>query len=112
ICHDRLYDFFPFTTPGSPLQRGSPLIFLSGCFGSRCVICSFSGNETQTSSIPDNIHRRIHSLFFPKLRSPAPGSSLTTRPRSQTALALLFVCRGFRPWSRNDSVFREIIFSG
>src|SRR5881394_2201886 len=31
------------------------VLFLSGCFGSRCVTCSFSGNETRMSSIPDNI---------------------------------------------------------
>ena len=47
--------FLSLTTPGSRSPHESPLIFLSGCFGSRCVTCSFSGNEIRSSSIPDNI---------------------------------------------------------
>ena len=56
--------FFPFTTPGSRSSHGSRSIFLSGCFGSRCVTCSFSGNETRTSSIPDNIYRRTRPVLL------------------------------------------------
>jgi len=44
-----------FSIPGSRSSHGSRSIFLSDCFGSRCVTCSFSGNETRTSSVPNNI---------------------------------------------------------